>query len=194
MSVAFLFAVTPKKSLCEGQYQRVTSNVLTWDEEDQIHRQTSLFKKHEYEDLHRTVGIIHYTGETESIIRGPHGNSTSPHPYIPTSPAVTKRIEKIGLSRQPRSILIDDNASMLSGTHMATDTMRDNNQIKYIQKKQRDLVQLTKNHIESIVAVTAETGNFVLDFRHAPLLVTMMCEEMKEEIKKVLGSQDGRAV
>ena len=45
---------------------------------------------------------------------------------------------------------------------------------------------MTKNHIESIVAVTDETGNFVCDFRHAPICVTMMCEEMKDEIKKVL--------
>ena len=82
--------------------------------------------------------------------------------------------------------MIDDNATMLSDTHMATDTMRDTNQIKYIQKKKRDPIQLTKNHIESIVAVQDETGNFVLDLRFAPTLVTMMCEEMKEEIKKVL--------
>ena len=75
---------------------------------------------------------------------------------------------------------------MLPGTLAATHSIRDTNQVKYIQQKFRNQVKLTKNYIVSVIAVQNETGNFVRDHQIKPLHVSMMTDDMRNEVNKIL--------
>ena len=102
----------------------VTSKALTWDAKKEKHKQSGELKKHEYEDQHRTTGILHYTGSKAAVVWGPHGNSKSGEPYIITSPVVAQRIAALGLTQKPGAILAEERGHMLPGTLSATESAR----------------------------------------------------------------------
>ena len=170
----------------DNKYQRTKSNAMTFDEEERKYRSSRLFTRYEYEDTNRNVGMFHYVGSEKAITRGPHLNSNTQTPFIPTATAVTDKITSLGLTQKPREMVINDNSTMLPGTLAATHSVRNTDQVKYQQKKIRDEVRLTTNHIESIIAVQNETGNFVRDLRLQPLFATLMADEMKNEVQRVL--------
>ena len=169
-----------------AKYFLTTSKVLTYIASERKKITSSNFYRHEYEDTNKMVGIFHYLGCKKNIIRGPHGNSQSDQPFIPTDPSVTTRISNHGLNLTPQNLMERENSTLLQGTLSATHSIRDTNQVKYIQRKFRDKVRLSTNVIESMLAVQNETGNFVRDLRLQPLLCSMMCDEMRDEFRKIL--------
>ena len=168
------------------EFARTRSSCMSYNEDTKDMKVTNRFIRMEMEDRERSVGIFHYIGHEEEIKRGPHGNSYSSAPYIPSATQVADKISSVGLNVQPTALLHEDNSQMLPGTLAATHSIRDANQVKYRQQKLRDAVKMTSNQVESMIAVRNETENFVRDLRLQPIAATMMTEDMAEEMRKIL--------
>ena len=138
--------------------------------------------------------MIHYVGDETKVTRGPHLNSQSNRPFIPTSSKVGDKIKKVGLSKKPKQMFEDDQSKKLPGLAGQTQAMRNRNQIVYEQNKLREDVRLSKDKMENIIAVMKHLPGYCRDVRLRSqtndiddfLSITAIVEENVDEMRKIL--------